>query len=100
LFAKKLDQKNDTETWSDRSSTKININLNCVKAKSYLSMESDRTTGSISKTLVDDADWKVSAGAKFFIRPKKEEFIYTGEASILTPDLSGARGWLNVSILL
>jgi len=68
--------------------------------KTNLSIESDKVTGGVSKTFIADADWNVSAGAKFERKPNKDEFKYTGEASIRTPDLSGCRGWLNVSILL
>jgi len=50
--------------------------------------------------LVADADWNVTAGVKFEEKPAKDEFKVTGEATVRTPDLSGARGWLNVSILL
>lgn len=70
------------------------------KIKTGFAFESEKFAASLSHTIVDDADWKVTAGASVERKPAKGDWKAKVETAVRSPDLNGVRAWFNVSILL
>lgn len=95
-----MDQKEDKETYSDKTWTKIGWNCDKHKVKTSFAWESDKFAASVSHPVVDEQDWKITAGGSVERKPKSGDWFAKVETDIRSPDMNGVRAWVNVSILL
>lgn len=95
-----MDQKDDKETHSEKTWTKVGMACDKHKLKIGFAFESEKFAASASHTVVDDKDWKATVGASVERKPKNGDWKGKVETAVRSPDMNGVRAWVNVSILL